>query len=54
MRIALCLLTEWGTQMSKKPSYEALAQRIRDLGQKAVQGDEEEKDANERYIALFD
>ena len=40
--------------MGKKPTYEELAQRIRDLEQAAIKRDEEEKEAHERYIALFD
>jgi PAS domain S-box-containing protein len=39
--------------MGKEPTYEELAQRIRDLEQEAIKRDEAEKDASERYIALF-
>jgi len=40
--------------MGKKPTYEELEQRIRDLGQVASKRDEEDKEAKERYISLFD
>ena len=40
--------------MGKKPIHEELRQRISDLEREAAKRDEEERDAYERYCALFD
>jgi len=40
--------------MGKKPTYEELEQRIRDLEHDVVKREEKHEQANERYIALFD
>ena len=40
--------------MSKKPAYEELEQRIRELEEEVISRDQEDKEAKERYGALFD